>query len=262
MLLQSLIDAPLLIGNLPEAPSFLRSSLSLPEELPRLNVQQKLGHLYEDALAALLVASPAVDLLAKNLQLQKDSHSTVGELDFLLRDLSSGQLIHLELATKFYLAVGDEFPGPDARDNYFKKLARLRDHQLTLVKNHQALLPDEFREESIVTQQLIYGCLFDHIDSPVLAEPEFLNPGCRRGKWLRVDEVPEHFPVETEFHMIPKALWPVPLELLAEATLEKWSPEETLERCVMVRIDGCEEPYFIAPTSYPLRSEITKVPSN
>jgi len=252
-LFQSLIDGPLLIGDLPEASSFPYRDLCLPAEFSELNPNQKLGHLYEDALAALLEASSGVEILAQNLQLQRNIHDTVGELDFLLRDLSSGELIHLELATKFYLAVGDELPGPDARDNYARKLARLRSHQLPLAMNYREFLPAKFREGAMVTRQLIYGCLFDHLESAAVAEPEFLNPGCRRGKWLRVDERATHFPPETKYEIIPKRLWPVPLALLKGVTLEKWSPSEEIERCLMLRIDGGSAPHFITPRGYPKR---------
>ena len=171
-LLQSLVGGPLLIGDLPEACSFPYQDLEIPAAPTPLNLQQKLGYLYEDALGILLEASPRFDLLARNLQLHSDTQTTLGELDFLLRDLDSDLLIHLELATKFYLAVetpsGLALPGPDARDNYFRKLQRLRSHQLTLAQNHRSALPESYQHHPIVAQQLIYGCLFDHIDAAEL----------------------------------------------------------------------------------------------
>ena len=179
-LLRSLLESPLLIDELPEAPSLSRSHLALPNPIPALNLNQKLGHLYEDTLAILLRESTTLDLLEKNLQIRKDIHATVGELDFLLREKSTGNLIHLELATKFYLAVdspdGLTLPGPDARDNYHRKLTRLRNHQLTLPSRFQDHLPETYRNEAIETRQLIYGCLFDHIHAGQLANPEFISP--------------------------------------------------------------------------------------
>ena len=250
-ILESFTTAPLLISDLPEAPQFQPSILSLPTKPTPLNFSQKLGHLYEDALANILTESSKFSLLERNLQIQTDIHTTVGELDFLFRDLDSNQLIHLELATKFYLAVGSDFPGPDARDNYFKKLSHLRQHQLQLPHNFQAHLPTEYREENIITQQLIYGCLFDHIEALKWSTPEFLNPKCRRGKWLHHSDLPMHFPANQEFQIIPKTLWPIPLKLLTEANLESWKPPKTLERCTMVRVPSDLTPYFIAPTNYP-----------
>jgi len=255
-LLQSLIAGPLLINDLPEAPAFPHQALTLPATFPDLNLHQKLGHLYEDALALLLETSPRYHLLARNLQIQTDIHTTVGELDFLLRDLAIGQLIHLEVATKFYLAVdtpdGLTLPGPDARDNYFLKLQRLRSHQLQLPRLFQSHLPEEFRREAIVTQHLIYGCLFDHLNAPKPATPEFLNPHCRRGKWLHLDDLPQHFPTTTGFQIIPKPLWPVPLDLLADIPLDPWLPGAKIDRCLMVKAHNEPTPYFIVPRGYPL----------
>lgn len=251
-LLQSLIHAPLLIEDLPEAPTFPRHQLILPADHPVLNFEQKLGHLYEDALALLLNHSPSYELLERNLQIQKDRHTTVGELDFLLRETDSEHLIHLELATKFYLAVETDgvltLPGPDARDNYFRKLARLRAHQLQLPLNFRRHLPEKYRDQPIATQQLIIGCLFDHIETTAPATAEFLNPNCRRGRWLDIDELPQQFSSRTRFHIIPKPLWPVPIEFLNPAQLEPWSPGTPLKRHLMVRADDRPEPYFIRPS--------------
>ena len=255
-LYQSLIEGPLLVGDLPEAKTFPHRDLQLPRDPPPLNLHQKLGHLYEDALAVLLESSSKFDLLARNLQIQQDAHTTVGELDFLLRDLDSARLIHLELATKFYLAVETEtglaLPGPDARDNYFKKLHRLRTHQLQLPILHQPHLPEEIRQRPIVTQQLIYGCLFDHIHASQPATPDFIQPNGRRGRWLTIDELPAHFPQDTTYHLIPKPLWPVPLKFLEPVPLENWKPPTIPhKRGVMLRVSGEPIPYFIAPNGYP-----------
>ena len=254
LLLRSLVNGPVLVGDLPEAKSMPLDFLSLPTKVQPMNLEQKLGHLYEDALAQILQSSEHFHLIAQSMQIQKDIHSTVGELDFIIRDLASGQLIHLELATKFYLAVdtpkGMTLPGPDARDNYFKKIAHLREHQLQLPVHYQNFLPERYRKEPIVTQQLIYGCLFDHIDSPAPAKPDFLNPGCRRGKWLHQKEIPRHFARYDSFQIIPKSLWPVSLTFLHELQFDSWDHNEHLQRCLMVRSGDDPTPYFLAPDSY------------
>ena len=254
-LLRSLLEGPLLVENLPEAPSLSRSHLALPKTILPLNLQQKLGHLYEDALAILLRESPTLDLLAQNLQIRKDIHTTVGELDFLLREKATDNLIHLELATKFYLAVdtpeGLTFPGPDARDNYHHKLSRLREHQLTLPKRFHDHLPEIYRDSTIQTTQLIYGCLFDHIHADHLASPQFISSTCRRGRWLHEYEIPKHFHKETQFHLIPKYLWPVPFDLRIDIPLEPWKPNESTNHCLMIRAGDDPTPYFISPDNYP-----------
>jgi len=273
----SLVHAPLLVNDLPEAATFPHRQLTAPDaingESRGLNLNQKLGHLYESALAVLLEFSPRFELLAQNLQLQKDVHTTVGELDFLVRDLSDGQLIHLELATKFYLAVrsdaGLELPGPDARDNYFRKIKRLRRHQLILADKHRDELPAEYRDEPIVIRQLIYGCLFEplSVDSSArlsstrfkderataaqLTALQFLNFECRRGRWLSIDQCHDYFPPDAKLQVIPKTLWPVPLEFLEGIPLERWTPPAHIDRCIMLRVNDGLSPHFVAPSGYP-----------
>ncbi|QXD25115.1 DUF1853 family protein [Opitutia bacterium ISCC 51] len=255
-LLQSFIDGPLLIGDLPEAPTFPYQQLALPINSPELNTKQKLGHLCEDAFALLIAASTKYELLEQNLQLQKDVHTTVGELDFLLREKSSGQLIHLELATKFYLSVETEddlkLPGPDPRDNFFKKLEHLRSHQLVLSTKFRSALPEVYRKEPIQSQQLMYGCLFDHVTSQQAASASFINPLCRRGRWLGIDECEAHFSPQTQFQRIPKSLWPASPSELADEDLEPWTPQCAVDRCVMVRIIHEPIPYFITPSNWPI----------
>ena len=253
-LVQSLLVSPLLVGDLPNAARFDRALLGSPDFVSELNFDQKLGHLYEDAMASLLVASPRVELVEKNLQLQRDRHSTVGELDFLIR-AAGGLLIHLELATKFYLAVktvdGFIYPGPDSRDNYDRKIDRLLSHQLTLTERYKDCLPVEYRDSDIVVRQLIYGCLFDHVGQADLSRPRFCNRDCRRGKWLRRSEFAEWFSGETVFELVPKSLWPVPFELLEGLALERWDPAAPIERCQMIRGVGQKGVCFVAPDEFP-----------
>jgi hypothetical protein len=251
---QSLLTSPLLVGDLPNAARFSREGLVAPAASAELNLDQKLGHVYEDALATVIAASPKIELVAQNLQIQESIHSTVGELDFLIRD-ASGTLTHLELATKFYLTVKTErgtcFPGPDSRDNYDRKINRLLSHQLTLTHRHKVHLPAEYRDSNMVAKQLIYGCLFDHINEVDPSFPQFSNPACRRGKWLRRAELADHFPRDRQFYLIPKHLWPVPVELLEMIPLQRWQPEMFVDRCVMLRVTGHAAPYFVAPDEYP-----------
>lgn len=265
-LYRSLIQSPLLLEDLPEGTAFPCHSLIPPEETATLNFQQKLGHLYEDALAVMLESTPRYNSLAQGLQIRQEAGHTLGELDFLVRDLVSGRLIHLELAVKFYLAVETEtevlLPGPDARDNYFRKLEKMRSHQLVLAKKFQDLLPDQFKGEEIIVQQLVHGCIFNHVNAHRPVETEFLNPMGRRGKWLHAEECAGYFGENTLLEIVPKPLWPVPLEMMEGVQLEKWKPNEPhekVDRCMMVRAISRKEtrkkstdiPYFIAPNGYP-----------
>ena len=213
------------------------------------NFDQKLGHFYEDLMAHVLESSAAIQIAEKSLQIRSDIHHTLGELDFLIH--TPAKLIHLEIAVKFYLAVktpaGWHLPGPDARDNYARKLTRLRAHQLVLTKKFQEHLPEAYRIETIHPEQLIYGCIFDHIHAPEPATADFINPGCRRGRWLYKHELDQ----SADIRVIPKPLWPVMPEHLTHVTLEPWSEEQMEDRCTMVKIGEDPHPHFIVPRGYP-----------
>ena len=255
LILSALYGSPVLIGDYPEAVSFDRSLLSLPEQVSHIFLDQKLGHIYEDGFAELIERSDHYELLEKGLQIQSDCHRTLGELDFLIRDLTNGELIHLELAVKFYLAVKSSddlfLPGPDARDNYFKKLQHLRSHQTTITQRFRCHLPQPYREEDIKPKQLILGCLFDHINAQELAEPEYISSSVRRGKWLRQSEFYQHYSENELVAIIPKYLWPVAVNDLDGVSLERLDLGQRIERCVLVQIQGEQLPVFIAPNDYP-----------
>ncbi|MDQ8197377.1 DUF1853 family protein [Pelagicoccus enzymogenes] len=242
-LLRSLRDAPLLVGNLPEAPA-RELVLEVPSQGEPLNFEQKLGHLYEDALEALIRGSDRYELLAKNLQVEGSDGRTLGELDFLLKELYSGEVWHLELAVKFYLSVEDEngrirFPGPDPRDNWINKLQKMRSRQLRICERPetQGLLFDRFGIRKLTTCQRIYGILFDWMGSGCESSPPAVRRNCRRGRWLRVKEWEDFYAADAAVRIVPKCLWPVVPD---EALLAAWETvdvkelkRQASERCVM-----------------------------
>ena len=75
-----------MIGQLDASEPFDTGSLQMPTREVQLDFDQKLGHLYEDALAVLLAESPRYALISKNKQIINEGKQTLGELDFLLLD--------------------------------------------------------------------------------------------------------------------------------------------------------------------------------
>ena len=258
-LFQSLLDAPSLVSDLPEAVEFSRDRLRLPSGDQVLNFQQKLGHMYEDVFSEVVRASPGLELVARGHQIREAEppRRTLGELDFVLREEETGVCLHVELAIKFYLAVESErgwtFPGPDARDNFAKKIQRMREHQLTLGSRFSSLIDLGQEVGPLVPQHLMLGCLFDHVDASRQETPRFASPGCRRGRWMTIGEFQRTALSEQGLFEIPKSLWPVPLAIMdtLELPLSPWRLQDFEDRCVLLRIEGEELPYFIAPNGYP-----------
>ena len=262
LLFESVIDAPLLIGDLPESQRFDRSLLSIERTTTDLNINQKLGHLYEDTLNIVMNASPKIDVLDRNLQIFDDHKQTIGELDFIVFDREKNSHIHLELGVKFYLAHKKNnswhFPGPNDRDNWLKKLARLRQHQLCLTHKPetQKILFEKHQIDHINVQQLIYGCLFIPIShSGPQPKLEFMNKNARTGYWLYKSEWYENFKDCDQIYMIPKALWPI---IPAESNIDflvRYETKEFIdnfqEKGAMFTLPDCSNTYFLAPNDWP-----------
>lgn len=260
-LLASLRNAPLLVGDLPEAASLDRSLLGSAEQDVVLNENQKLGHLYEDALCLMLQASDRLELLGDHVQVFDVGGITLGEMDTILKDRVSACFLQLELAVKFYLGVrtadGWEFPGPDPKDNWPRKLQRLRVRHFALAERPEAkaLLRERWGIDRIEVRQLIYGCLFYPMNSDICPLPEGVRADCRKGRWLYEKDWGRFFGDVMQVHLVPKYLWPVELTSELRGTLPRVSVLElrasAKQRCVMFALPDSAEPYFLVPDRWP-----------
>ncbi|MGJ8637897.1 MAG: DUF1853 family protein [Opitutaceae bacterium] len=259
-LLNSLCNAPLLVDDLPLVGVFERSLFGCPDATVELNFDQKLGHLYEDALALLLDSSGSINLLARNLQVVNQDGRTLGELDYLLEDRLLQRTIHLELAVKFYLAIEVDgewrFPGPDPRDNWARKLERMCTHQFRLCESPEArsLLKKSFGVDAVVVQQLIYGRLFYPINSESRPLPNAIASTCRRGLWLYQHEWDRYFSDVEFVYLIPKPLWAVELTPCVVSQLELVTVDVLQRaasvRCTLFCLDRSTGPIFLVPDDW------------
>ena len=260
VILNTLRHAPLLVGDVGDVLKFDRRYLNYGPSPYTLDFDQKLGHLYEDALAELISNSATLELIARNLQIFYAIGRTLGELDYVVYDRVSKNQIHIELAVKFYLGVLQKgtwhFPGPDPRDNWHRKLERMRTHQFQLAKTSEAraYLHEKFGIETIETQQLIYGRLFDPIDCADRSQLPAMAADALRGRWLYVRDWQKYFPDEPEIRVIPKQLWPVELSHEAWALFEPISVKNLLqiatERCTLFTTADADEPTFLVPDTW------------
>lgn len=109
----------------------------IPEvELPN---NLRLGHLVERIVSKLIDSSRNYSILHESLQIIEDN-KTIGELDFILTNKATNELLHLEIAYKFYLydpSLSDEsltnWIGPNRRDSLQEKLKKLKNHQFPLL---------------------------------------------------------------------------------------------------------------------------------
>jgi hypothetical protein len=103
-----------------------------------------LGHLAEKIVAELIKSSTNYNVRYENVQVMEDKR-TIGEIDFIIENISTKQLIHVELAYKFYLfdpSISSEpinnWIGPNRNDSLQQKLEKLKSKQFPLLYHNGA----------------------------------------------------------------------------------------------------------------------------
>ncbi len=100
---------------------------------------RRLGKYFEILWFYWLSHHPRYEVLAHNLQIIIDGE-TLGEMDFILFDKKNKQVLHWEVAVKFYLGVDDtaqmqNWHGPNLRDRLDVKVDHLLHKQSTISKD-------------------------------------------------------------------------------------------------------------------------------
>ena len=180
----------------------------------------RLGRYAEKLMAFYFTAQGS--LMAHGLQVQAARNDTVGEFDFLLRE--GDDLVHWELATKFYLFEapgktegGDYFIGPNLADTLGAKMEKILQRQLALSSHPaaQAYLP----QPVLHARALIKGWLFYHRDDSVALASSGVAAAHCRGFWCTLDEF-----VEVKgscFAVLPRLSWLAPARLSMRDGLDR-----------------------------------------
>ena len=177
----------------------------------------RLGKHFEDCVEHWFESSLTNKILARNLVIQS-AERTLGELDLIYQN-NALEIVHLELAIKFYLLNKGgtqltDFVGPAGHDRLDLKWDRLRQHQLPLSHTGQVLnffkqhsLPLPTRQQLLLTGMLFYA--YENWQS-TFVEGIGLNPQHQRGWWLEHHELAQlkttHGP-ERGFIILPKWHW-------------------------------------------------------
>ncbi|MGJ8684277.1 MAG: DUF1853 family protein [Nonlabens sp.] len=118
-------------------------------ELPLIPVNTVLGKRAEYFYEFCIQQSSNYNLIASNIQINVNK-ITKGELDYLIKEVKTGKVLHVELVYKFYCydpSVTEKsaylnevqnqelsrYVGPNKRDNFVFKFDRLLNHQLPLL---------------------------------------------------------------------------------------------------------------------------------
>ncbi len=178
----------------------------------------RLGHKMERIFTALLQGQDTYELIRENVLIKKDK-KTLGEIDFLLKDMRHDGRLHLELTYKFYLIDMDisepiyRLVGPNRRDMFYTKLEKLRESQLTLPHTNEGtktLRALEMEPELLEQQVCFKAQLFRPFHSVQLGIRP-LNKSCIAGTWMRFKDFESaefkahqyYFPSKEEWVILP-----------------------------------------------------------
>lgn len=174
-----------------------------PEKLKNYfenNEQLILGKYFERLLNYFFSSFSTFEIVHAGKQIF-EKQTTIGELDFVIKDKRDNKIIHFEVAVKYYMGyknVGkhDLWIGPNGSDTLQRKMKKL-DKQLQLSKKTDIEVNSTFA--------LILGYFFKHIESNNW--PYFYEERTGEGEWLYENEMEGFFSNDKNYVILPKNRW-------------------------------------------------------
>ncbi len=238
---------------------------------------RRLGLYFETLWKFFLMHDSELEWVGHNIPIRNDKR-TLGELDIVYRNKSSGAFTHLELAVKFYLnrqtsclsTQLSDFLGPKGKDRLDKKIERLVGHQSPLSgtsEGKQALAALGVHE--VQRKIAVKGWLFYHESlRPSLENRAPLSNPHPKGRWNYFSAFGETVHRHEHWVVLEKRNWLSPATifdaehaLLTADQLVSFLGEtfKTDQRPLMVcamRPTGAiileTERYFITPDDWPV----------
>ncbi len=184
-------------GILPDIPLFDFENLVIGQQIQtdvsklKINVNEVLGKRVEVFFDSYIKNSDRYSIIAKNIQVFNEK-ITIGEIDFIIKDLKKDQVLHVELVYKFYLydpvieGELNRWIGPNRNDTLLKKAEKLEKKQFPLLYTDQAkkVLKNLKLDPNIMHQNLGFMA---NLFLPVSMKNKlfsYLNNDCIVGFWL------------------------------------------------------------------------------
>lgn len=164
----SILHTPTLDASVTGFPTFDLSELDLDADFDfPIPTDVRLGHVAEHIMSQLIKSSANYDVLYEHIQLIENK-TTIGEIDFILANRNTDQVIHVELGYKFFLydpSISSEtvnnWIGPNRNDSLTEKLDKVKNKQFPLLY-HDALASklDKVQPEDITQKLCLLVSLF------------------------------------------------------------------------------------------------------
>jgi len=174
----------------------------------------RLGHQMEFVFKQLIEHSADYEVLLHNLPVRKGKQ-TIGEIDFIVENIQTEELIHIELTYKFYIINPEisepihQLMGPNRRDMFFSKMEKIKNEQFKLLHSKagvKALSNNNIDHSKIIHQTCYKTQLFEPYRSkPINIRP--LNTNCITGSWLRFEDFKSEEFKQYQFYIPFKAQW-------------------------------------------------------
>lgn len=208
-----------------------------------------LGMQAEASFEAYLKQSKHYGLLTANLQINADKQ-TLGELDYIVRNLTTNRVIHVELACKFYLydhhagtSEEEKWIGPNRKDSLFDKLEKMKLKQFPLLYKNETIEKLKALQIEIPDEQQL--CLKAFLFIPKKSHSKNFRcnySDCLVGTWIKHIDFSEED--KTAIYAIPdKKQWLLPME-----EIENWFTFPEMEKLVEIHIQNKKSPLLYKKT--------------
>lgn len=188
----------------------------IAEDLPSLSSNFVMGKRVERFFEWIIRQNPDYKLVAENMQISRDK-ITLGELDFLLKDLINQQVYHIEMVYKFYVydpsfsSEAQRWIGPNRKDTLLQKMKKLQEKQFPLLfkpETEDLLKSLDLNSEEILQQTCFKANLFvpGKLQDKHYSE---INNNCIAGSWLHIKEFKTSNYKNFEYYAPKKQDWPI-----------------------------------------------------
>lgn len=174
----------------------------------------RLGKKVERFFSFALKDHPRFKILAENLQIIENG-ITKGELDFIIEDLESAEVFHLEMVHKFYLHIPKEgqraedcLIGPNLKDSLNQKLRKLKKHQFPLIQDPFCMktLRNRGLDAEMMSQKLLFTAeIFESKKQSM--ESDIINKNCVSGYWQSLQNFKNSHQKGDLYHLPIKSEW-------------------------------------------------------
>lgn len=164
-------------------------------DLPPVPIDRRLGHQAEFVFLQLLNFCQEFVVLAHSIQLIQDKR-TLGELDYIIQNVETKEVLHVELTYKFYILDKeiinpiDRIVGPNRKDTFIAKLNKTRDRQMPLLYSEPSIVALKNLNLHVADiRQMV--AFYAHIFVPYVDRVfhiDNLNEDCIAGYWVSRDQ--------------------------------------------------------------------------